>query len=391
MLYICGVLAKNYLMETFSKLTAFISRKQNLVFIFVIFALLASLQGLLLHKYNNYTIFEKSFYHLKTYQDLYVLYPSEQWDLYKYTPTFSVFFGIFHTLPDWLGLSLWNVLNALALLYAIYYLPKFTDTQKGLALIIVLIELMTSMQNAQANALMAGLMIFSFGLMEKDKPFLATLSLVLSIFIKLFSVVCFVLFLFYPKKWKIALYALFWTLVLSLLPLLFVDFPQYLALHQSYLNLLANDHDISYGYSVMGWLHTWFSLDVNKNMVVLLGACVFLLPFAKIKQYKNLSFRYLMLYSLLLWVIIFNHKAESPTFVIAMSAVALWFLQADKNKLNIFLFISAFVLTSLSPTDIFPQYLREEFVKPYCLKAVPCIFIWFRIMYDSFRQIRKQA
>ena len=240
-----------------------ISNKRIILAIYILFALAASIQslngtktyydgGIAYNKYNNYTIFEKSFEHLKNHQDLYVLYPEEHWDLYKYSPSFAVFFSVFHVLPDWLGLCLWNLLNAIMLLLAIYYLPKLSSYQKGLVLIIVLIELMTSMQNEQSNALIAGLIVMAFGLAEKNKSFWATLCIVFSVFIKLFGIVGFALFLFYPKKWKAALYALFWTSVIFVLPLLFIDFEQYTKLLSSYFNMLTNDHDTSYGYSVMG-------------------------------------------------------------------------------------------------------------------------------------------
>ena len=383
------------------RLKKIISDKRIILAIVILFALVASIQsligtktnhvgGVIDNKYNNYTIFEKSFEHLKNYQDLYILYPKEHWDLYKYTPSFSVFFAVFNIFPDWLGLSLWNLLNAIVLLLAIYYLPKLSSYHKGLILIIVLIELMTSMQSEQSNALIAGLIVLSFGLLERNKLFWATLCIVFVMFIKLFGIVGFALFIFYPKIWKSALYALFWTGILLILPLLFVDFEQYTKLYSSYFNLLTNDHDSSYGYSVMGWIHSWLSIKFNKNMIVAIGMVVFLLPFYKIKLYKEFIFKYLMVCSILIWIVIFNHKAESPTFIIAMTGVALWFVQSEKNTLNIILFTSAFILTTLSPTDIFPKYLREEFVKPYVLKAFPCILIWIKTIYDLIVLRRKE-
>lgn len=383
------------------RLKKIVSNKRLILSIFILLALAASIQSLMgtktfqggtieYSRYNNYIIFNKSFEHLKNNQDLYILYPEEHWDLYKYTPTFSVFFGAFNMLPDWLGLSIWNLLNALVLLFSIYYLPRLSHYQKGLISLIVLIELMTSMQNEQSNALIAGLMVLSFGLLEKDKTFWASLCLVFSVFIKLFGLVGFALFLFYPKKWKSVLYTLFWTGLLFVSPLLFVDFEQYMSLFSSYLDLLMNDHETSYGYSVMGWIHSWFSVEIHKNKVVALGVLIFLLPFYKLKMYKAFEYKSLIVSSILIWVVIFNHKAESPTFILAMTGVALWYVQSSKpiSTLNTMLLVSAFVLTSLSPTDIFPRYLREEFVKPYTLKTVPCILIWVKIIYDllTFRK-----
>lgn len=378
------------------KVITFLEKPRSLAIIFFLFALVAALQsyfgsvgtveyeGMIfpMTSYNNYVIFERSFFHLLEGQDLYQFFPDEHWDLFKYTPTFSVFFGFFAMFPTWLGMILWNVVNAFILLYGVYLLSKETSLQKGLILIVLLIELMTSMQNEQSNGLMAGLFVLGFALLENKRYLLATLCIVLSIYIKLFGIVAFALFLLYPKKGKLALYTVLWMVVLFLIPLLLVEFSYYQSLYISYLGLLTQDHAGSMGLSVMGWLSTWFGMNVNKNIVVLIGAIIFMIPLVKIKAYASYDFRKLMLASVLIWVIIFNHRAESPTFVIAMAGVSLWFIGSDKSMINKVLFILAFIFVSLSPTDIFPRFIRKEFVDPYVLKAVPCIFIWAKIIYD---------
>lgn len=380
--------------EIFRNIKYIISNKKNILFIYILLSLFASFQalftgkkalekgGIEYNRYNNYTIFEKSFSHLKDGKDLYVLYPQEHWDLYKYSPTFSVFFGIFSIFPDFIGLNLWNLLNVLVFLVSIYYLPKFDDFKKGLILIFCLFELMTSIQNEQSNALIAGLIILAFGFLERDKYFISTFFIVFSIYIKLFGVVAFVLFLFYPKKKKFILYSSFWTILLFLIPLIFIDFNMYKFQLESYWKMLSNDHNISYGFSVMGWLNSWLNIEINKLFVVVIGAITFLIPFIKIKQYNNYYFRILTLVSILLWIVIFNHKAESPTFIIAFAGVSIWFFTSKKSKINLILFVCAIILTSLSSTDIFPLFIRQEIIKPYMLKVFPCILIWIKVIYD---------
>jgi hypothetical protein len=44
--------------------------------------------------------------------------------------------------------------------------------------------------------------------------------------------------------------------------------------------------------------------------------------------------------------------------------------------------VLAFVFTTLSPTDLFPPFIRNEFFWPYVVKAVPCILIWGKVIYD---------
>jgi hypothetical protein len=333
-------------------------------------------------EYNNYVIFKKSFYHLTNNQDLYISYPKEHHDLFKYTPTFSVFFGLFALLPDWAGLNFWNLLNALLLLFAIYYIPKINLFHKGLISLIVLIELMTSMQNAQSNGMIAGLIVLSFGLLENKKYWFAAFCIVFTFFIKLFGIVALSMLLFYPGKWKLSLYVIGWIIIFALLPLFFIDLSQYIQLMKSYAAMLQNDHSQSYGYSVMGWLYTWFGAEVNKNIIVLIGAFLFLIPFAFAAKHHQFGFKFLVVASILVWIVIFNHKAESPTFIIAMTGVAMWYMYAEKTYLNIVLFLMAFIFTTLSPTDLFPRGLRNEWVMPYALKAFPCILIWFKIIYE---------
>ena len=385
--FVCYIYFMNALIKA-------LSNRKIIIGLFLAFAVFAGVQAFILSnktfeqtgekalKYNNYIIFKQSFNHLTENKDLYQLYPEEHKDLYKYSPTFSVFFGAFTLFPDVVGLTLWNILNALVFLLAIYYLPRLNLTQKGLILLICLLEFMTSIQNQQSNALVAGLIILTFGLAEKRYYLLATFCIVFSIYIKVFGVVGLALFLFYPEKWKLALYTAGWSLLLFILPLLFVSIDQLEFLYKSWGHLLDNDHTISYGFSVMGWLHAWFGLDSGKQIVLIAGVILFLIPLIRIKEYKNFTFRFLTLTSVLLWVIIFNHKAESPTFIIAMAGVALWFISDKKNAINIALFVSALILTSLSPTDLFPKFLRDGYVEPLMLKVFPCILIWLKIIWD---------
>lgn len=367
--------------------------------IYIFFALIASVQSYFQTNkeypqytcYNNYVIFKQSYFHLIQDKDLYINHYEEHGDLYKYSPAFSLFFGAFAYFPTIMGLSLWNILNCIVFFLAIYYLPNITNKNKIFILLFCLIELMTAMQNEQSNALMAGLMILAFSMLEKKNYWLATLLLMFSVYIKLFGIVAFALYLLYPKKWKLASYSLLWAVVLFFIPLVVVDFEQLKLLYGSWLNMLQNDHSISHGISVMGFLTSWFGLNINKIIVVIIGIALFLIPLIQIKKYQYYKFRLLALSSVLIWVIIFNHKAESSTFIIALAGISIWFFLSEKSILNNILIISAFILVSLSPTDIFPNILREKYVIPLALKAVPCIFIWFKILYDMLEKESSMA
>jgi hypothetical protein len=229
--------------------------------------------------------------------------------------------------------------------------------------------------------LLSGLIILSFALLERQKYLLATLFIVVTFYIKIYGVLAFVLCLFYPKKTKMALYSTMWMVFFALLPIVVTPFAVLKMQYLSWWQLLINDHETSYGLSVFGWLHSWFHLNFSKNIVLLLGLLILMLPYVNRKKFTEYSFRLLNLASLLIWLIIFNHKAESSTFIIALSGIAIGYLVIQKSSTTNTLLVLALILTSLSPSDLFPPYVRNNIMMPYAVKAVPCIMVWFYVIY----------
>jgi hypothetical protein len=89
----------------------------------------------------------------------------------------------------------------------------------------------------------------------------------------------------------------------------------------------------------------------------------------------------MLLASVLIFQVIFNPVAESPTYIIAVSGVLIWWSISPQTTYDRVLLIACFIFTVLSPSDLFPKVLREELVQPYVLKALPCVLIWFRLIY----------
>ena len=328
--------------------------------------------------YNNYIIFKQSFSHLIRGENIYRLFPDEQWDLYKYSPTFALFMGLLAHLPDMVGLSIWNLLNALTLFAAIQILP-FKKNIQSILLWFILLELLTSMQNAQSNGLMAGLMIGAYACMERGKVGMATLWIVIATFIKVYGAVGFCLFLFYPDKIKFILYAALWSLLFAVIPLVVMSPHTLIWQYHNWGVMMGEDQSSSYGLSVMGWLHSWFGANSGKSLVNIIGITLFLIPFARWKLYKDETYKLLILAFMLIWVIIFNHKAESPTYIIAVAGAGIWFFSKPREMWRRILLAFVFIFTCLSPTDLFPPFIRHNFFVPYTIKAIPCIVLWCTI------------
>lgn len=334
-------------------------------------------------RYNNYIIFKNSFDHLKENENLYVLYETEHWDLYKYSPTFSLMMAPFWYLHDLPGLFLWNLLNVLVLFFALSKIDFPSPKMKFLAHLFILPEIFTSMQNSQSNILIAGLMILGFLYIKRGEVFKACLFILIAAFIKPFALAAFVVFIFFPGKLKMIGYASLISVLLFLTPLMVVSFSELIAQYQNWNIMLQMDHAASYGYSVLGWLNTWFGIEPAKLLVLVIGVILLFIPLVRLRLYSTEKFWLYMLSSVLLWVILFNHKSESPTFIIGVSGIAIWFFTQIKiSKFDLLLIVFAFIFTCLIASDVFPRFIRKEWAEPYVWKVVPCILVWIKIWFD---------
>jgi MFS family permease len=357
--------------------------KRFLLAIFILFSFGAAVQQLLLGKINNYYIFKYVFYHLIENKDLYKLYPNQYFDSNHYGPFFGLVISPFAILPDWLGAILWNLFNMLMLFFAIAKLP-LTNKQQAIVYWIILIEFTTAAQNLQSNSLMASLFIFSFLMFENKKPFWAAFFIAFGGFIKLYPFLGAIFFLLYPDKLKFVGSMIFWSVVFFALPMVVISFHALLNHYYQFYLSLAEKVVIHHEISFLGLLKYNIYSDIPTYFVILVGFIILISVLIKPKKVKNRVFRMLFLSAVLIWTVIFSPGAESPTYIIAVSGIAIWFVLSKKNKLNIGLLLFAFVLTILSPTDIFPHYIRHHIIEEYALKALPVTIIWFKIIYQLF-------
>lgn len=129
---------------------------------------------------QNFAIFRDSFDHLVHHQNLYAPFRATQWDLYRYSPTFALLFAPFALLPYAAGAVLWNVVNAAALFWAVNSVPELNRRQRMLALWFMFLAMLSAIQNAQSNALMAALMIGAWNAQQRDKADFAGVFIVLA-------------------------------------------------------------------------------------------------------------------------------------------------------------------------------------------------------------------
>ena len=57
-------------------------------------------------------------------------------------------------------------------------------------------------------------------------------------------------------------------------------------------------------------------------------------------------------------------------------------MQKKRSAFDIALLIFVLILTCFSFSDLFPKNIKDNYILKYSLKALPCCFVWFRVMYE---------
>lgn len=368
----------------------FFTEKKYISILILVLAVFSGLKQFGIDKYNNYLIYKNVFFHTLNKTSLYAEYPLEYFDHNHYGPIFSFIIAPFAILPDAIGMTLWNVFNGLLLIWAVYKLP-IKQSKINLILWIIVNEFLTAILGFQFNPMMTALIILSFVYIHEEKDFWAALFIILGTFIKLYGIVGLAFFFFSRHKIKFVSSLVIWSIVLFVLPML-ISSPDFIV--NSYSEwferlVVKNSENASFDsmqdISFMGIFRRIFNNPSLSNIPFLLfGLVLFGLPYLRINLYKNLKFRLLLLSSVLIFTVIFSSGSESPTYIIAFLGVAIWFVSQTRpiSKINWFLLIFALIFTSLSTTDLVPNFIYDAIVKPYALKALPCVLIWFKIVYE---------
>lgn len=376
------------------RLKRYIQNPVSLFILWMAVALVCSLMLIPKETYSNYITFSQAFWHTISSLPLYIYYPEEQRDLFLYGISFTTLITPFALLPRQVGMVLWCLANCGFLYWAI----KKLDLKKWQFAVVILIsvnDVFTSVLSQQYSIGITAMIIFSYVLIEKEKDFWAALMIVLGTMTKLYGIVGLAFFLFSKHEMKLTGGLVFWAVIVFLLPMLYAS-PEYVVhSYKEWFDVLVyknglNQFSINQNISLLGMLHRITGASFSDLWIIVPGMILFALPYLRIRQYQYESFRFLFLSSALLFMVLFSTGTETYGYLTAMVAVGVWYVKTPTKAatpiLNLSLLIFCILLTSLSTTDLFPRFIRAEYVKPYALKALPCTLIWLKIVWEQLTQ-----
>lgn len=387
---------------------AFLTDYRTLLGLWLLLGAIAALCKLGATQHNNYLIFAGSFSHLRDGLTLYGAYPSEYYDVFLYGPVFALLIAPFAILPVWAGMVLWCVALA-ALLYDAVRRSTLSNHTQVFILWFCAHELLTALFMQQFNVAVVALLVFAFAMVERQKEHWAALAVVLGAMTKIYGIVGLCFWLFSQHKMRYIGWCVVWAMVLLAAPAL-VAGPEYVVdQYQAWWLALTGKNDINHltlmqNISLLGLvrktgyacafgmpalreaLHGATPIDsvwtrYSDLWVIVPGMLLWALPLVRYRQWQHPAFRQMLLASVLMFICLFSTGTESSGYIIALVGVAVWYAAVPwrRNRWDLGLLIFCFVLTSLSPSDLFPAVVRREWVQPLALKALPVVLIWLQL------------
>jgi len=334
-------------------------------------------KGVALTHPGNFLLFRATFHRLVSGADIY------NNTGFLYSPTFALLFAPFAILPLALGLLFWNGVNALALYGG---LTKLLPARAAhLVLLIVFLDLIRSLQNSQSNALVAGLMVLAFVALERDRLGAGASAIVTAAFIKIYPLAAGTLGLLRPRRWRFLAVFLALGLLFVALPLIALPPAALVATYREWWSVTHRD-TILQGQSVMRVLSAIVGSEVPTIPIQLIATLVLLAPLAAHRRcWSDAGLRMRWLCSLLVFCVIFNHQAESPSFVVASSGVAIWYVTSPRARWRTALLALMLALETVPHLFFVPEGWYKHVIEPNALDAVPCFIIWLVIQYELWR------
>jgi hypothetical protein len=361
-----------------------VSFEQFLLVLYVSAALIVTIQRGVYGFPSDFAIFRASFWHLISGQDLYGLRLDPLGNGFKYSPTFALLFAPFAILPFAVGLFVWNVLNGMALFFAFRML--YGDWRAQVAQAVVFLSMLRSMQSTQSNSLVAALIILAFVSFERGWQIRGAAAVALGAVTKIFPLAALTFAISRPRPVRAILASLGIVLLLVLLPLIVLSPGELVAQYRSWAALESGEATML-GSSVMAVLHHW-GVVWPAWPIQLLG-CVLVLSILLLSKVRwaDRQFQLQFLGFLLVFCVLFNHRSERQSAVIAVSGMIIWYLAAERAAWRTVLLLLVFALVVLSGSEAMPDLIKRA-LSPDVRLPIPLTLLWLAMLLDLAGRVR---
>jgi hypothetical protein len=140
----------------------------------------------------------------------------------------------------------------------------------------------------------------------------------------------------------------------------------------------------------MRLMHDLAGYDGPNWPVQLAGTALLLLPLCR-GRWSDPRHRRLVLASLLVYSVIFNHKAEQPSFIIAVVGVAIWYATRPRTLARDVLAGAVFISTVPVFLAVAIPWLPGGVMTPLLMTAAAATAVWVAIQVELLDPVRVTA
>jgi hypothetical protein len=334
----------------------------------------------------NFHVFRQAAQDLLAGRDLYERHAE---DYFKYSPTFAFLFVPFAWMPEWLAAPLWSLLNFMAAFFGIDNVLD-DEREKRVALLVALAGIALATDGDQSNLLVGGALLLAFAAYERRREAPAAALVTGGALVKLFPALGAALALLSPRRGRatalLGVAALGWLA----LPVFAVGPSALLAEYASWRRLLAWDH-ANHGWCVASLLQDGLHVHVSITAVQVAGAAALAIPIgAGLWFGSDAAWRRTLVCALLVFAVLFNHRAEYTSYVLSAIALGVWYASSERTPIVGALVALALIapgpfLTRADPSVSGVLAVLGAHRQFHALRVVPLLAAWLVMLRDLMR------
>ena len=173
-------------------------------------------------------------------------------------------------------------------------------------------ELLTALFMSQFNIAIAAIILVTFYCIEKEKDIWAAFWIMFGTFVKLYGVVGLAFFFFSKHKGKFIFYLFVWAIVMFIAPMV-ISSPDYIISQywEWWESLISKNADNAFAYSqnisLLGMVRKISQCTSYSDLLIIIpGLFILGLPYLRFKQFKYKAFRFTLLASVMMFVVLFS-------------------------------------------------------------------------------------
>ncbi len=371
-------------------------RGRLLLGLYLLAGIIAGIVSFALDQSKNLEVFRHASRSLLTHRDL---YDGSSVDWYKYSPSFALIFLPLALVPAWLAAAVWGAVNFGAAFAGIHAMTREdprggvdSSGARNVAMLAALPGVLLATDGDQANLLVAGLMLLACSAFARNRSIRGAALVILGFLVKIFPLGA-VLFALLDRERERNLFRVIVAMAIGLLlPLLVIHPSELAAQYSSWVSITRFDHAHNRGWSLVTLARDIGLPALSVQIAALTTLALPVIGAMTAPAPPTMAWRRAFAASLLILIVLCNHRSEYTSFVISSIGVGLWFADARRTPASYVLLALAsvahgpvYVVDDPRLTGAFSFLAAHRIYHP--LRLVPLVVVWAHLQVHLVRAL----